>query len=87
MFLSFQLLMCVQAASAIESGDTETLRRLLDQGLHVNQTFRPFEETLLHMAVREKRDTMVKILITEYSADVDVKDGNGVTLMQEVIVL
>ena len=76
MFLSFQLLMCVQAASAIERGDTETLRRRLDQGLHVNQTFGG-EKTLLHVAVRKKQLEVVRLLAGEYRADVHVGDGCG----------
>ncbi len=67
-----------QAASAIESGDTETLRRLLDQGLHVNQTFgRWRKETLLHVAVRKKQLEVVRLLAGEYGADVHVRDGGG----------
>ena len=65
------------AASAIESGDTETLRRLLDQGLHINQTFGWVEETLLHVAVRKKQLEVVRLLAGEYGADVHVGDWQG----------
>ena len=71
--------MYVQAASAIESRDTETLRRLLDQGLHVNQTFgwRFRKETLLHVAVRKKQLEVVRLLAGEYGANIHMRDDEG----------
>ena len=67
----------MQAASAIDSGDTETLRRLLDQGLHINQTFGRWKETLLHVAARENQLEVVKLLAGEYGADIHVGNKWG----------
>ena len=75
MCTTFQMLEA--AESAIESGDTEALRRLLDQGLHVNQTFGRDRQTLLHVAVWKKQLEVVRLLAGEYGADVHVGDDEG----------
>ncbi|KAI8498541.1 hypothetical protein Bbelb_237430 [Branchiostoma belcheri] len=69
---------------AVWDGDVETVRRSLEEGVNVNmrlQTYSPLGwtgDTALHVACREGRDEVVKLLIKN-QADLNVTNGFGVT--------
>jgi len=80
-----QQLYQTEAPQAVRNGDVTTLRRLLSQGVPLQQPWNMNGETLLHLACRRGNIETVKFLVEEAKIPVDVRDGLGRTVFFDAV--
>ena len=69
---------------AVESGDLDKARELLETGKYnVNNIRGIWRETPLHCACRRGHLDMVRMLISEFKADMNIVNGFNITLLHE----